>query len=128
MIPEHDQLQADAVERVLLVSGRLYYDLLSTRQKTEDTTTAIVRVEQLYPLPADEIAAELAKYPNAEVVWAQDEPANQGPVAVHRPEPARRPGPPRPPRLPSCLGLHRRRIDEAPRGRAGCPAQAGIRT
>ena len=79
VIPEHEQLQADAVERVLLVSGRLYYDLLSTRQKTGDTTTAIVRVEQLYPLPAEEIAAELAKYPNAEVVWAQDEPANQGP-------------------------------------------------
>jgi multifunctional 2-oxoglutarate metabolism enzyme len=79
VIPEHEQLQADAVERVLLVSGRLYYDLLSTRQKTENKTTAIVRVEQLYPLPAAEIAAELAKYPNAEVVWAQDEPANQGP-------------------------------------------------
>ncbi|MET1065001.1 MAG: multifunctional oxoglutarate decarboxylase/oxoglutarate dehydrogenase thiamine pyrophosphate-binding subunit/dihydrolipoyllysine-residue succinyltransferase subunit [Arthrobacter sp.] len=79
VIPEHEQLQADAVERVLLVSGRLYYDLLSTRQKTGDKTTAIVRVEQLYPLPAAEIAAELAKYPNAEVVWAQDEPANQGP-------------------------------------------------
>jgi 2-oxoglutarate dehydrogenase E1 component len=79
VIPEHAQLQADAVERVLLVSGRLYYDLLSTRQKTENQTTAIVRVEQLYPLPAAEIAAELAKYPNAEVVWAQDEPANQGP-------------------------------------------------
>ncbi|MDF9748925.1 multifunctional oxoglutarate decarboxylase/oxoglutarate dehydrogenase thiamine pyrophosphate-binding subunit/dihydrolipoyllysine-residue succinyltransferase subunit [Arthrobacter sp. ES3-54] len=79
VIPEHAPLQADAVERVLLVSGRLYYDLLSTRQKTENQTTAIVRVEQLYPLPAAEIAAELAKYPNAEVVWAQDEPANQGP-------------------------------------------------
>ena len=64
---------------VIGLSGRLYYDLLSTRQKTEDKTTAIVRVEQLYPLPAAEIAAELAKYPNAEVVWAQDEPANQGP-------------------------------------------------
>jgi 2-oxoglutarate dehydrogenase E1 component len=79
VIPEHEQLQADAVDRVLLVSGRLYYDLLSTRQKTEDKRTAIVRVEQLYPLPAAEITAELAKYPNAEVVWAQDEPANQGP-------------------------------------------------
>jgi 2-oxoglutarate dehydrogenase E1 component len=79
VIADHEQLAADAVERVLLVSGRLYYDLLSTRQKTEDKTTAIVRVEQLYPLPAAEIAAELAKYPNAEVVWAQDEPANQGP-------------------------------------------------
>ncbi|GAC1601540.1 MAG: hypothetical protein NVS3B6_11850 [Pseudarthrobacter sp.] len=89
VISDHEQLAADAVERVLLVSGRLYYDLLSTRQKTDDKTTAIVRVEQLYPLPHEEIAAELAKYPNAEVVWAQDEPANQGPwpfMGLHLPE------------------------------------------
>ena len=89
VIGEHEQLPATAVERVLLVSGRLYYDLLSTRQKTGDNTTAIVRVEQLYPLPHAEIAAELAKYPNAEVVWAQDEPANQGPwpfIGLHLPE------------------------------------------
>jgi 2-oxoglutarate dehydrogenase E1 component len=79
VISDHENLEGDAVERVLLVSGRLYYDLLATRQKTADTTTAIVRVEQLYPLPHADIAAELAKYPNAEVVWAQDEPANQGP-------------------------------------------------
>ncbi|MEW1806083.1 multifunctional oxoglutarate decarboxylase/oxoglutarate dehydrogenase thiamine pyrophosphate-binding subunit/dihydrolipoyllysine-residue succinyltransferase subunit [Pseudarthrobacter sp. NPDC080039] len=89
VIGEHEQLPATAVERVLLVSGRLYYDLLSTRQKTGDKTTAIIRVEQLYPLPHAEIAAELAKYPNAEVVWAQDEPANQGPwpfIGLHLPE------------------------------------------
>lgn len=89
VIGDHEKLAADAVERVLLVSGRLYYDLLSTRQKTDDKTTAIVRVEQLYPLPHNEIAAELAKYPNAEVVWAQDEPANQGPwpfMGLHLPE------------------------------------------
>ncbi|MGM9474289.1 multifunctional oxoglutarate decarboxylase/oxoglutarate dehydrogenase thiamine pyrophosphate-binding subunit/dihydrolipoyllysine-residue succinyltransferase subunit [Pseudarthrobacter sp. YS3] len=88
VIGDHEQLAANAVERVLLVSGRLYYDLLSTRQKTDDKTTAIVRVEQLYPLPQAEIAAELAKYPNAEVIWAQDEPANQGPwpfMGLHLP-------------------------------------------
>ena len=67
------------VDRVMLVSGRLYYDLAAARTKAQDTKTAIVRVEQLYPLPAAEIAAEIAKYPNAEVVWVQDEPANQGP-------------------------------------------------
>ena len=77
VIGEHEALQN--VDRVLLVSGRLYYDLLSSRQKSGDTSTAIIRVEQLYPLPQAEIEAELAKYPNAEVVWAQDEPANQGP-------------------------------------------------
>ncbi|RAN79405.1 2-oxoglutarate dehydrogenase E1 component [Bacillus sp. SRB_336] len=79
VIGDHATLDANAVDRVLLVSGRLYYDLLAARDKAGDTTTAIVRVEQLYPLPEKEIKSELAKYPNAEVVWAQDEPANQGP-------------------------------------------------
>ncbi|WP_323958800.1 multifunctional oxoglutarate decarboxylase/oxoglutarate dehydrogenase thiamine pyrophosphate-binding subunit/dihydrolipoyllysine-residue succinyltransferase subunit [Arthrobacter sp. JZ12] len=67
------------VTRVLLVSGRLYYDLAAARTKTGDTSTAIVRVEQLAPLPVDEIKAAVAAYPNADLVWAQDEPANQGP-------------------------------------------------
>lgn len=70
------------VERVVLASGRIVYDLLAERKKVEPDkiSTAILRVEQLYPLPADEIVAELAKYPNAtEVRWVQDEPANQGP-------------------------------------------------
>ncbi|GAB4099773.1 multifunctional oxoglutarate decarboxylase/oxoglutarate dehydrogenase thiamine pyrophosphate-binding subunit/dihydrolipoyllysine-residue succinyltransferase subunit [Sinomonas halotolerans] len=79
VIGEHEQLDANAVDRVVLVSGRLYYDLLAARTKAKDTRTALVRVEQLYPLPQAEIEAELAKYPNAEIVWAQDEPANQGP-------------------------------------------------
>ncbi|MGG5751687.1 multifunctional oxoglutarate decarboxylase/oxoglutarate dehydrogenase thiamine pyrophosphate-binding subunit/dihydrolipoyllysine-residue succinyltransferase subunit [Zafaria sp. Z1313] len=79
VIGDTGSLDAKKVERVLLVSGRLYYDLEAARKKASDQTTAIVRVEQLYPLPLEEIKAELAKYPNAEVVWAQDEPANQGP-------------------------------------------------
>ncbi|MDO5745359.1 MAG: multifunctional oxoglutarate decarboxylase/oxoglutarate dehydrogenase thiamine pyrophosphate-binding subunit/dihydrolipoyllysine-residue succinyltransferase subunit [Micrococcaceae bacterium] len=78
-IPDTAGLNPAEVDRVLLVSGRLYYDLDAARTKAKDTKTAIVRVEQLYPLPATQIAAEVAKYPNAEVVWAQDEPANQGP-------------------------------------------------
>ncbi|WUJ71775.1 multifunctional oxoglutarate decarboxylase/oxoglutarate dehydrogenase thiamine pyrophosphate-binding subunit/dihydrolipoyllysine-residue succinyltransferase subunit [Kribbella soli] len=70
------------VERVVLASGRIVYDLLAERKQVEPDkiSTAILRVEQLYPLPAEEIAAELAKYPNAtEIRWVQDEPANQGP-------------------------------------------------
>jgi 2-oxoglutarate decarboxylase len=70
---------ANAVDKVLLCSGRVYYDLLAARTKANDTKTALVRVEQLYPAPAEQIAAELAKYPNASVSWVQDEPANQGP-------------------------------------------------
>ncbi|MHA7271082.1 multifunctional oxoglutarate decarboxylase/oxoglutarate dehydrogenase thiamine pyrophosphate-binding subunit/dihydrolipoyllysine-residue succinyltransferase subunit [Arthrobacter sp. HLT1-20] len=79
VIGEHAALANNAVDRVILVSGRLYYDLLAAREKAGDTKAAIIRVEQLYPLPLEEIKAELAKYPNAELVWAQDEPANQGP-------------------------------------------------
>ena len=67
------------VKRLVLCSGRVYYDLLSQRTKQERDDIALVRVEELYPLPAQEIAAEVAKYPNAEIVWVQDEPENQGP-------------------------------------------------
>ena len=70
---------AAAVDKVLLCSGRVYYDLLAARTKADDQKTAIIRVEQLYPAPVEQIAAELAKYPNADVSWVQDEPANQGP-------------------------------------------------
>jgi 2-oxoglutarate dehydrogenase E1 component len=73
------QAEASKVTRVMLVSGRLYYDLAAQRQKAGDETVAIVRVEQLYPLPLESIKAELAKYPDADVVWVQDEPENQGP-------------------------------------------------
>ncbi|MGI5226238.1 multifunctional oxoglutarate decarboxylase/oxoglutarate dehydrogenase thiamine pyrophosphate-binding subunit/dihydrolipoyllysine-residue succinyltransferase subunit [Actinoallomurus sp. CA-142502] len=67
------------VRRVVLTTGRLYYDLVGARDKAGDTSTAIVRVERLYPLPVDEIKAELAKYPaDAELIWVQDEPANMG--------------------------------------------------
>ena len=66
------------VDRVLLCSGRVYYDLLAHRTKTGDTSTAIVRLEQLYPLETSDIAEALAPFSGAELVWVQDEPANQG--------------------------------------------------
>ena len=66
------------VDRVLLCSGRVYYDLLAHRTKTGDTSTAIVRLEQLYPLESSAIAEALAPFSGAELVWVQDEPANQG--------------------------------------------------
>ncbi|HVB27812.1 MAG TPA: multifunctional oxoglutarate decarboxylase/oxoglutarate dehydrogenase thiamine pyrophosphate-binding subunit/dihydrolipoyllysine-residue succinyltransferase subunit, partial [Mycobacteriales bacterium] len=80
---------AVGVVRVVLCSGRLYYDLLKAREKAPESRVALVRVEQLYPLPAGEIVAALDRYPGAEIVWAQDEPANMGPwpfVALHLPE------------------------------------------
>ncbi len=66
------------VDRVILCTGRVYYDLLARRVKNGDDRTALVRLEQLYPLPAEEIAAELDRYGDAELVWVQDEPRNQG--------------------------------------------------
>jgi 2-oxoglutarate dehydrogenase E1 component len=57
----------------------VYHDLVAEREKLGENTTAIVRLELLYPLPAAEMAAEAAKHPNANLLWVQDEPANQGP-------------------------------------------------
>lgn len=72
-------LDASGVDRVLMCSGRLYYDLADARNKADDKTTAIVRLEQLYPAPEEQLAQLFKTYPNAEFVWVQDEPANQGP-------------------------------------------------
>ena len=67
------------VERVILCSGKVYYELLEQRARSGRKNVAIVRIEQLYPFPADQLAAELAWYPNARVVvWAQEEAQNQG--------------------------------------------------
>ena len=67
-----------AVRRVVLTSGKIYYDILNEAQKREQKDIAIVRLEQFYPLPAAELNAVLAEYPNADLVWTQDEPENQG--------------------------------------------------
>ena len=79
VIGDEQGLNPAEVKRVLFCSGKVYWDLLAESQKRGDRTTAIVRVEQLYPTPVDEIKAAYAQYPNAELVWVQDEPANQGP-------------------------------------------------
>lgn len=67
-----------AVTRAVFVSGKLYYDLLSELEKHPNPAVALVRVEQLYPLPAVELKTIADSYPNADLVWAQDEPENQG--------------------------------------------------
>jgi 2-oxoglutarate dehydrogenase E1 component len=67
-----------AVTRVVLCSGKIYYELAAARAEAGRTDVAIVRVEQLYPLGVEELNVELAKYPNAQLVWAQEEPANMG--------------------------------------------------
>ena len=65
--------------RLIFTSGKVYYDLLAEREKLGEHSTAIARVEQLYPLPIEEMIAEAKKHPKATLLWVQDEPANQGP-------------------------------------------------
>ena len=65
--------------RVIFCSGKVYHDLVAERTRLGETSTAIVRVEQLYPLPIAQMVAEANKHPNASLLWVQDEPANQGP-------------------------------------------------
>jgi 2-oxoglutarate dehydrogenase E1 component len=78
------------VSRIVLCSGKVYYDLVAHRDTTEANHVAILRVEQLYPLPVAELRTALARYPAAtELRWVQEEPANQGAwplVALNLPE------------------------------------------
>ncbi|MGI8535225.1 MAG: multifunctional oxoglutarate decarboxylase/oxoglutarate dehydrogenase thiamine pyrophosphate-binding subunit/dihydrolipoyllysine-residue succinyltransferase subunit [Mycobacteriales bacterium] len=79
VLPDLDRPEPADVRRVVLTAGKLYYDLLSARRKSEQSDVALVRVEQLYPLPGAEVADAVAAYPNAtDIVWVQEEPANQG--------------------------------------------------
>ena len=82
VIDEIDKLTPANVRRVVLSSGKVYFDLLKARRaqsKDSSPEVALIRVEQLYPFPVPEMEAVLAKYPNArEVVWCQEEPQNQG--------------------------------------------------
>nr|WP_315595451.1 2-oxoglutarate dehydrogenase E1 component [uncultured Cupriavidus sp.] len=79
VIPDHEELNASKVKRLIMCSGKVYYDLVNTRKERGATDTAIIRMEQLYPFPHKAVAAELKKYPGVtEIVWCQDEPQNQG--------------------------------------------------
>ena len=64
--------------RLIFCSGKIYYDLIAAREKLGEWTTAIVRVELLYPLPSGQIAKAASAHPTATLLWVQDEPANQG--------------------------------------------------
>ena len=78
VLPDRKDATSGEVTRVLIAAGKVVYDLEAEREKRGDQQTAILRLEQYYPLPAADLAAELAKYPGAEVVVVQDEPQNQG--------------------------------------------------
>jgi 2-oxoglutarate dehydrogenase E1 component len=81
IIAEVDEaINPASVKRVLVCSGKVYYDLVNGRRERKDNSVAIIRVEQLYPFAHKTFETELRKYPKAtEVVWVQDEPQNQGP-------------------------------------------------
>ncbi len=71
--------KASSVERVLFCSGKIYYELLDKQQSGERTDVAIVRVEQIYPIPMDQLKAVKNKYKNVEeFIWVQEEPENMG--------------------------------------------------
>jgi 2-oxoglutarate decarboxylase len=82
------------IRKVIMCSGKVYYDLAAHREKNGIDDVAILRFERLYPLPFRTLPPALENYPNAELVWAQEEPANQGawsfvamnlPAIIHRP-------------------------------------------
>ena len=78
-IDEVDEVNPAQVKRLVLSSGKVYFDLLKARRAAEQRDVALVRLEQLYPFPIEEYETILRRYPNAkEVVWCQEEPQNQG--------------------------------------------------
>ena len=78
-IPEIDSLDAQKVKRVVLCSGKVYYDLLEQRRKNEQDNVAIIRIEQLYPFPHKAVQQAISAYSHVtDFVWCQEEPLNQG--------------------------------------------------
>jgi 2-oxoglutarate dehydrogenase E1 component len=79
VIPEIDAIgPSEEVRRVAICSGKVYYDLLQERRLKEIRDIALVRLEQMYPFPENTLGRVLAAYPNADVVWCQEEPENMG--------------------------------------------------
>ena len=79
ILPEVDDLDVSAVTRVILCSGKVYFDLLQERRNRKQEDVALVRVEQLYPFPREEVTQAIRNYSSAsEVSWCQEEPLNQG--------------------------------------------------
>ncbi|WP_136253901.1 2-oxoglutarate dehydrogenase E1 component [Onishia niordana] len=79
VLPDQGNLEAEKVKRAVLCSGKVYYDLATYRAENEREDTAVVRIEQVYPFPKEELQEALKAYPNLEqIVWCQEEPLNQG--------------------------------------------------
>lgn len=79
IIPETSKpLEDKDIKRVVITSGKVYYDLFEAREKQGINDTAIIRIEQYYPFPKKELATELARYKHARIIWCQEEPKNMG--------------------------------------------------
>ena len=68
----------EQIQRVVLCSGKVYFDLMDEREKRGEGRIQILRIEQLYPFPRETLAQELRRFPKADIVWCQEEPKNQG--------------------------------------------------
>ena len=75
----------DKIRRVVVCTGKVYYDLLEDREKKGLNDVYLLRLEQLYPVPAKALLDELNRFPNAEIVWCQEEPKNMGAWAFIQP-------------------------------------------
>ena len=66
------------IKKVVICSGKIYFDLVEAREKTKNDETVFIRIEQLYPFPVKHLAKELKRYENAKFFWCQEEPMNMG--------------------------------------------------
>lgn len=79
VMPELDEMDAAKVKRVVICSGKIYYELLEARRVNRIHDIAILRIEQIYPFPGEQLDALLEQYENTnELIWCQEEPKNQG--------------------------------------------------
>ena len=79
VIADRDVKDSGVVERIVLCSGKVYYDLIEARKNSGDERVSIVRLEQFYPFPVMRLSEVLAGYQNAkQLIWAQEEPKNMG--------------------------------------------------
>ena len=76
--PPSQLVPDDKIKRVVLCTGKVYFDLMEEREKRGENRIQILRIEQLYPFPENVLAQELNRFPKAELVWCQEEPQNQG--------------------------------------------------
>ena len=79
VIDDQDEVASNSITKLIICSGKVYYDLNAEKQKRDEKNVAIIRLEQLYPFPHDDLQRVLAQYTNAKsITWCQEEPMNQG--------------------------------------------------